>query len=367
MRLSQEKELAQSIWFEKAKTPLGGYAEDFSRYKDATYFKEDPFLIPLFIEKLFPERFFSIKTEGAKPVFDDRMFVLCWYGNDSFAKKLSENREYLKDGWWYRFVFVDGSTKTCQNDEMIEEQLKKSVNPRWSGYRTFYGASRYSFVCLTDTLKTLKTNDAEFIVHHFQTIYYKMVELVLLQRACLLHFSDKVTDISSKLGGDETTLNQDVNVLYQEYIRFVNKIYFREITAQEQGIELYNLLQTQMGIAENVAALDNEIKELHDYVSLKEDRKRNELDNERNKLESQRNDRIEWLTKITTAFGIAGLIMAFFGMNYFGKETFVFWNTGGGIDFSVITTVVGIGFIVSVVSYFTYNKIINHMINKFKK
>jgi len=38
-------------------------------------------------------------------------------------------------------------------------------------------------------------------------------------------------------------MSKKVSDLYLAYIRFVNKIYFREVTAYEQGIELYDMLR----------------------------------------------------------------------------------------------------------------------------
>ena len=97
-----------------------------------------------------------------------------------------------------------------------------------------------------------------------------MVELSLIQRASILKFSDEVTRLSKLKNEKSKNITEDISGLYKAYIRFVNQIYFREVTAQEQGIELYNMLQEKMKIAEQVKDLDNEIEELHNYANLLE-------------------------------------------------------------------------------------------------
>jgi Mg2+ and Co2+ transporter CorA len=58
---------------------------------------------------------------------------------------------------------------------------------------------------------------------------------------------------------------------------FINKIYFKEVTAQEQGIEMYDLLQQQMRIPEDVFSLDKQIEELHNYSSFEKNEHNNDL------------------------------------------------------------------------------------------
>ena len=58
---------------------------------------------------------------------------------------------------------------------------------------------------------------------------------------------------------------------------FINKVYFKEITAQEQGIELYDILQKQMKIPEDVIYLDKQIEELHNYSGFQKEKYNNEL------------------------------------------------------------------------------------------
>ncbi len=296
--------------------------DDFRNYRNPENFKSNPFQIPGHISFLFQGIPLTVDKADFKspdrkvyinPLIDDRMFVLCWYGNDKIIDDLKandkdhckdekENLLYLKSDWWYKFMFNDQNSSTCQNLEMKEDLIKKHTYTRWSDYGTFYGVNRYSFVCLTGSMEHLKKPwiNAAFLVNHMQTMYYKLCELCLVQRACIIRFSDEVTGISSMKDNKKISLTDRIGNLYQQYMRFVNRIYFREVTAQEQGIELYDMLQKHMKIEQNVKDLDTEIKELHSYISLIQDQKQS------------RN--IELLTIIGALFIMPTFIISFLGM-----------------------------------------------------
>lgn len=251
----------------------------------------DLYRIPRHISTLFSAGFFS--SIEFQPTLDDRMFVLCWYGNAKLTEELNvpidaEGKTidkvkvkdvvgkkeftygYCNNDWWYKFLFVDNpKDRTHRDKEVTWQLLKEQTNARWAEYGTLYGVTRYSFVSLTP--EVLKFYMNAVIASHMMTMYYKLAELCLVQRSCIIRFSDEVTSISSL--EPEKGLTSEVASLYKQYIRFVNKIYFREVTAQEQGIELYDLLQKSMRIEQNVKDLDTEISELHDYVSMREQQK----------------------------------------------------------------------------------------------
>jgi hypothetical protein len=342
-------------------------SESFKNYGMYSNFKNRPFQLPVFIKDLFEPKLLTTSNDPSNgkffisPVLDDRMFTICWYGNNHLsnllARKIHLSKRfddahrygYENSNWWYEFVFLDKERgKSCQNDALMTEILRGATNARWANYCTFYGVSRYSFVCLTNELDTLKSGYSEFVVTHIQTIYYKMVELALLQKACVLRYSDEATRLSTNITSND--LPAKVSDLLSQYIRFINKIYFREVTSQDQGIELYALLQKQMDIERHVKDLDGEIQELHGYVILQKEKQRNEF-------EEQRNIHLERLTNIATAFAIASLVMAFFGMNYFGggEDALVLYPTGNFAKTSLIFTVSLIAIIVGVSAYLSYN------------
>lgn len=230
------------------------------------------------------------------PVIDDRMLVNCWYGNDELSKEVKNKEDFGKSDIWYKYVFVDdGKDVSCKNEEMKRELLKNSTYHRWQQYGTLYGVTRYSLVALTDL------GAFDFIGMHMRTIYSRMFELIIIQRASILRFSGEVTKVSCLSKGSRKLLAERISSLYREYIRFVNQIYFQSVTVQDQGIELYDMMMKQFFSAEKIKDLDGEIGELNQYVTLLIDEKRNENG--------------EWLNKLAACVLPATVMTGVFGMN----------------------------------------------------
>ena len=264
------------------------------------------------------------------PAIDDRMLVNCWYGNDKLSALVKEHGEnekskFINGDFWYKYVFVDHgnlpSDETCQNKSMKEDLLKKSTYFRWQNLGTIFGVSRYSLVALTD-----KQRFAENVLAmHMRTIYSRMFELIIIQRASMLRFSGEVTKVSSLTGANNKEVAKRISSLYKEYIRFVNQIYFRSVTVQDQGIELYEMLMNQFASNEQIKDLDGEIGELYQYITLMVDQNRNENG--------------EKLNLLAAAFLPATLLTGIFGMNQIAdlECTGGFW---GHLVFIVIVSII---------------------------
>ena len=207
-----------------------------------------------------------IGSSHFKPIIDDRMFVLSWYRNDRFASQFSNSalsyNNFKNSEFWYKYVFVDGDSLTCQNNEMQQRLIDDATYPRWQKWCTLYGISRYSMVMLTNFGCPL------FLLDYFVTEYVRMAELLLVQRASILNFSMRIKQSVS-------SLEDNYEKLHSDYIMFLNQIHFREVTAQEQGIELYQMLYKKMDIGRQVKEMDNEIEELHNIVENRRSRQLN--------------------------------------------------------------------------------------------
>ena len=249
---------------------LDGKADDYS--EDFCGYGKDDFNQPAkFIIRLIKDIATNIFIE---PVIDDRMFVQCLYMDRELAEGVphygfgGDEDPNFRD-FWYKFLFVDkdGKNSTCGNRNMRMSLLNESTYDRWQDLGTLYGVSRYSMVCL------ITSDSDDFVFNYFCSIYARMVELVLVQRASVLRFSDEVTNISNNK--DVGKYSDNVSSLYMEYIRFINQIHFHEISSQDQGIDLYQKLHLMMDIEPQAKRLEEEIGELYNYVSLQESRDTN--------------------------------------------------------------------------------------------
>lgn len=197
------------------------------------------------------------------PIIDDRMYTMCLFYNNALANQCKVN--YKNSENWYKYIFIDGDGLTCQSDDMMERLLMESTYDRWIKYGTLYGTSRYSFMVLSGFNSKGKGDFSEVIYDHFTSIYFEMVCLVLCQRASILRFSKSATEVAALNGRKQAKATRD---LLANYICFTNKIYFREATAQDQGIELYEMITKKMLIERDIKSLDQEIDELHRYASM---------------------------------------------------------------------------------------------------
>lgn len=286
---SKFAELADSITIEGLRGPSYRYFEDFTSYKAG-----DDWRPARFINSLIED--FSSQIE-IQPVTDDRMFVMSFVIDNNLSSRATTNfnKSFLNSDDAYSLIFVDSADPTCQNDAMRIKLLEESLNPRWQKYGTIYGITRYSFIMLVNS------GAPPYLLDHFNTMYARMVELVLIQRASILRFSGEVTHLSRLSKDTEENLVKKISDFYKAYIQFVNQIYFREITAQDQGIELYDKLQEKMRLKDQVKDLDDEISELHQYATILED--------------AERNESLKNLTILGTIFLIPTLVTGFLGMN----------------------------------------------------
>ena len=174
--VSLRNEIAHSLYFEGLN---GIYGEDFCDYSNKTQSNHPA----AFIGKMVNEVADNIVMQ---PVIDDRMFVLCWYKNDEWAKKYVNDYDSFieNEDDWYKLVFVDNFFGlSCQNKSMRQELIKKATYERWQLWSSLYGISRYSMVYLTNS------GCPDYLITYFETEYVRMAELVLMQRASVLRFS----------------------------------------------------------------------------------------------------------------------------------------------------------------------------------
>ena len=236
--------------------------EDFDEYKENPECWTAGKIVSVLLNDL-------LKGGVYEPVTDDRMFVMSWYKNTPLV--INAVKDYSSDkDFWYRYLYVDKGLPMCQDEEMRDALIKEHTYRRFAKWGTLYGITRYSMVMLTED------NAPDYLLNTFTSIYARMVELVLMQRASVLKFSKEVNDINNIESEEKgTELFEKTAKLCREYINFKNQFYFKEVTAQEQGIELYDMLQQSLRLDVMVKDLDEDIQELYQYNSILEERESN--------------------------------------------------------------------------------------------
>lgn len=210
------------------------------------------------------------------PVFDNKMFVNCCYLNSELSNKYKKDsiQDLSNEMFWQNYVEIDHDFNFgCQNFEMRKSLTQKNSYLRWQGYGTLYGITDRSFVCLCSSESFSET----VLLPHMQTIYSQMVKLVLVQRASLLAFSDSISKVNFNINNIEAA--DIISKIYRNYIVYIKKIYFINITSQVQGVELYEKLHITFNIKEHIESFDNELSKMNIYLSSLKDSEKRESQN----------------------------------------------------------------------------------------
>lgn len=252
---------------------ISGLDTEISKEDFKSYTVDEPWTATSMLDSLLKDLTDNLTLT---PVIDDRMFVMSLYKNDDMSRlSLRAADAYCNPSspfseFWYKYLFVDTGWPTCQNDEMMRDLLRSHTYLRWQKWNSLYGVSRYSFVYLTNS------GVPSYLVDYFMTTYARMMEIALVQRASVLCFSNEVTTLTKRRDWTLEKLSEHVDSLNEEYIRFINRMYFNELTSQDQGVELYGLIRQNLDIDSYVEELKDEIEKLHDTISFKVERSRNE-------------------------------------------------------------------------------------------
>jgi len=264
--------------------------------------------------------FTQYKRESNKyylqPSLDDRMFVVSWYGSDEESNRLKE-KDYLQDDDWCRYLFIDNGDITIENSAMKQRLLESATYERWSDIGTLYGISRYSFMTLTSR----EWFPLNIIQPHVGTMYFQMMTLLLATRTSILRFSDEIASLASTNKNIEI---KKLTKLYQRYLTFYNRLYFKEVTHQEQGIELYEIARKQMKIDEHMEKLDNKFNKLFEFAKIQSD--------------SESSDKMDKLTYLGAIFLPPSLMVAILSIGIFDYNNTD--NIAGWVFGSIMLTVI---------------------------
>ncbi len=205
---------------------------------------------------------------------DDRMFVACHVCDPEVANRLRTrdadgNLVYTYDAdlskELYELVFIDPAQKcSCYSKEMREKLLEDHLYKRWIDEGSIYSFVNHGMLCITN-------RDEEYLLLNFLAIYIQMSCLVLVQRASLLNFRRKVSCISNKMEENGKTLDiktiGDLLNLQEKFIAFRSQLHFIEVSSEEQGIEMYNMMYETFMIERELSVVKEQLDSLYDAAN----------------------------------------------------------------------------------------------------
>ncbi len=148
----------------------------------------------------------------------------------------------------------DWESASCQDYDMLLSKTEESTDARWIKYGTLYGVRYNSFIQLVGG------DPYEFLSRNMDWIYFQMFLLGIMQRSVLQRFYREASGTSiSRRRNKASRLSAS---LQEKYILFLNRMWFSEVTEQEQGDDLFSSLQENMELEYDKALLDSVLNEL---------------------------------------------------------------------------------------------------------
>jgi hypothetical protein len=253
----------------------------------------------------FDKRYFVVN-----PCVDDRMFVCCVVIDNALSNTLkgcdmpklscfsnanvrlpaavdgvvydakNGTHDAYMEGWadettfvnqLYKFTYIENEL-SCQDPYMKIGILKKSLYTRWIHAGTIHGVTHHSFVCLTNS------GVIPQVINPFLTQYVQMAILALAQRSVILMLEDEVALLSNKLAIEYNENDDDIDKFQENlkkikrlqatYVKVQNQLLLSEITVQEQGCEMYEMLREQLYLEKNMNDLDIGMRNLRDVADI---------------------------------------------------------------------------------------------------
>lgn len=275
-------------------------------------------------------------------VIDDRMYVV----SSCFNKKIYRNiSKCKKSNYWYKYIFVDEKGDSYLNEEFIQKLVKKHTYSRWKAHS--FGISNYSFVCIGDE----NGFNENVVDNHITGMYYEMAVIHLMQKASLQKFSEELARC--------TDLKEFLEI-QKKYLYFLDNYCFEDLTAQEQGIELFNMIKDITQIQSKIDSVNSKINQASEFYQ-----------NEKNQEVSKK---INFLTGIATVIGVLSYYESIrtsyfeFDINgipiLMGKmikktESEIWGYILNIIDIKIIVDIVILGIIIFVISKFVQELFLN--------
>ncbi len=275
---------------------IAGERESISLNHIADYIKEI-----LDFGGMIKETFSSHKVDSTDrfwiyPMLGDRMFVQSFIldkkevagmlrtASGSFRNLPEIDQEYAykrdqeKAKSLYELAYVDPANGVSVSDnKMLLEFLKDALYTRWIDSGSMYMVTNYSCILLTNYADHNYRNS-------FLTQYYQMFCLAIAQRASIKVFKRKIASISSDFknkrnGNKKKKILQKIITLEEEYIEFTSQLCFSEVSPEQQGIELYDLMKKQFRLKDETDSLKEQIEGLYNVANIRNENESNNMMN----------------------------------------------------------------------------------------
>lgn len=271
------------------------------------------------------ELIFGDRNNTLEGVLDDRMFTCCLIRDNALSDNIKNHANSVSENFFetapksaendvnnlydtlYSLLFVDDESPSCQDRAMERRKLSENCDTRWTGYGTIHGVTEYSMICVTGMGNDLRYS----VIEPFLNEYVELARLGLAQAASIHEQENRIETINKNIEPDnimpDTTIN-DINKAWKRYILFQNDLFIPEVTFEEQGREMYDLVKKSLRLESLNEYLYSGLEHLHSLASMESDMASQEAE----RANAKANDRINYSINIITILGTGLALIALF-------------------------------------------------------
>jgi len=201
----------------------------------------------------------------------DRMYVNVAYGLASISPeiKIAKKRyEKLFSLALYIDEKNDGYNAMgghAYDPEFLNNLMKQDAIYRWKGIGTYSGYTIYSNVHFGSS----GFFSSVIAPSHVPYIYGHMLVVGLFYQASLRYFAKEVSDATKELASENTDHQQAqkrFRELRKKFIIFTNDYWFRDVTDQIQGIEIFEKQTKSLRLNEEYILIKDEMERADEYM-----------------------------------------------------------------------------------------------------
>jgi hypothetical protein len=294
-----EQDFFKRVSFFSSKREVSRFENNFERLED-----EPP--IYSYIKELIGEEIFSfsLKSIGKfyiKPIIGSEMFVMCHYvDNKTFNNIKNDDDFFSKKSWQKLFLMGDEfSLVKSFGSSFVQADFHS-----WLSKDAVFGLSKNAFFMVTKEYNT-------HMEKKFRTLFFKIITLIVSIRSSINRLTEDVTSISATCDpkvnpADNLVTLESIETLYKFYVRFINRLHFRDITIDRDGEMLHKSISKSNNIEKKLEMINLEIKNLYNLFNYT-----------RTISEKRKQEFGDKLTLMGGVFLPAGVLSGVFGMNIF--------------------------------------------------
>jgi hypothetical protein len=249
----QENQIPQKVRVMEGKNVYSGLEHDFTK-AFSTPPKNSSIIISHIFKSLI-ERFSG--NDNFEILLDDRAIVYSFLALKGPMPHSIFQHEQLNQ-MFSRILYIDDpGSEYVYEPKFINTLMNTNLYKRWAHYGNLYGYTRYSSVYLG-----YEAFFKEEVFKQFNSMYYQLALLSLFYRVTLLDFSKRIVGATNSLIKKRNRC--DFKKLRKEFVRFHNVYWFKEITNQDQGIEIFDLYRNALEFDKIYEQVKDEIERAND-------------------------------------------------------------------------------------------------------